>query len=56
MARSLTIQHEERATTSPLLTGFLLLAAAWLLLAALFGADAYSADAPTAAPSTVASE
>lgn len=48
MARSLTVQHEERATTSPLLTGFLLLAAAWLMLAAMFGADAYSSDAPVA--------
>ncbi len=30
MARSLTIQHEEHARTSPLFTGFLLLSVAWL--------------------------
>lgn len=43
MARSLTITKEENATTSPLLTGFLLLAVAWLLASALFGAPADAA-------------
>ena len=37
MARSLTIKHEENATTSPLLTGFLLFAMGWLLLTAMAG-------------------
>jgi hypothetical protein len=40
MARSLTIQHEETATTSPLFTGFLLLSVAWLLASALTSGDA----------------
>jgi hypothetical protein len=40
MARSLTIKHEETATTSPLFTGFLLLSVAWLLASALTSGDA----------------
>jgi hypothetical protein len=40
MARSLTITHEETATTSPLFTGFLLLSVAWLLASALTSGDA----------------
>lgn len=40
MARSLTIKHEESASTSPLLTGFLLIAVGWLLAAMLFGGQA----------------
>lgn len=43
MARSLTITRESKASTSPLMTGFLLLAVAWLLLSALFGAPADAA-------------
>ena len=34
MARSLTIKHEEKPATSPLFTGFLLIAIAWLGLSA----------------------
>jgi hypothetical protein len=53
MARSLTIKHEETATTSPLLTGFLVFAMAWLLVTAVSGyasdiGDAPDADVPTA--------
>ncbi len=48
MARSLTVKHEEQASTSPLLTGFLLISALWLLLSAAFGV---AADASLAAPS-----
>jgi len=44
MARSLTIKPEEGASTSPLLTGFLLFAVAWLLLAAVAG---YAGDVGT---------
>lgn len=40
MARSLTIKHEETATTSPLFTGFLVLSVIWLLASALAGGDA----------------
>ena len=47
MARSLTVKHEENASTSPLLTGFLLIAAAWLVLSALGGVEA---DASETAP------
>lgn len=52
MARSLTIQHEERATTSPLFTGFLLLAISVLALSAFAGIPADNAPAPdvTVAP------
>ncbi len=35
MARSLTIQHEETPSTSPLLTGFLLFVVAWMMTAAV---------------------
>ena len=35
MARSLTVRHEETPSTNPLLTWFLVLAAAVLLLSAL---------------------
>lgn len=47
MARSLTVKHEENASTSPLLTGFLLIAAGWLLLSAMFTPEA---DASEPAP------
>ena len=50
MARSLTVKHEENASTSPLLTGFLLLAAGWLVMSAMFSAEAdASVPAPDAA-------
>ena len=38
MARSLTIKPEENPTTSPLLTGFLVLGVGWLVLTMIFGA------------------
>lgn len=47
MARSLTVKHEENASVSPLLIGFLLIAAGWLLLSALFASEA---DASVSAP------
>ena len=37
MARTLTVKQEEKPTTSPLLTGFLLLAVVWMVLTALLG-------------------
>lgn len=51
MARSLTVRHEEAATTSSLFTGFLLLALACLLLSALTwpaAPDAHAEPAPQA--------
>jgi len=56
MARSLTIKHEEGNTTSPLLTGFLLFAAAWLLLTAVSGyaGDISGAPVPDAMAPIVA--
>lgn len=53
MARSLTVQHEENPSTSPLLTGFLLFAVAWLVLGT-FLAGAAEAEADTAAADVVA--
>lgn len=52
MARSLTVKHEEHATTSRLFTGFLLLSVAWMLASA-FGAGA-TADAIDPGPSVQA--
>jgi len=37
MARSLTVKHEENVPTSPLFTGFLLLAMAWMMLGVVLG-------------------
>jgi hypothetical protein len=37
MARSLQVKQEETTSTSPLLTGFLLIAVCWLALSALLG-------------------
>lgn len=49
MARSLTVQHEENVTTSPLLTGFLLFAVAWMIIGAVVAAkDAGAAPVPPA--------
>lgn len=53
MARSLQIQPEENPSTSPLLTGFLVIAVGWLLLTALFSAptvDAAEVDATAPHP------
>lgn len=43
VARSLTVQHEENVSTSPLFTGFLLFAVAWLLIGGVIAAQL---DAP----------
>ena len=47
MARSLTIKHEETASTSWIMTGFLALAFGWLAATAIF---ASTADANAIAP------
>lgn len=44
MARSLVIKHEEKPSTSPLLTAFLLLAFAWLAASAIAAASSDSAS------------
>lgn len=44
MARSLTIQQEESAATSPLFTGFLVLSVLVLLFGALAGASSEGAS------------
>ena len=49
MARSLTVKHEETASTNPLLTVFLLIAVGWMTLAAITG---YAADRAAPAPAT----
>lgn len=47
MARSLTVEHEEHVTTSPLLTGFLIFAVFWLAIAGIVAGSAEAdADAP----------
>ncbi len=48
MARSLTVKPEETVSTSPLFTGFLLLAIGWMLLAAFSNPGAPEGDATTA--------
>ncbi len=40
MARSLTVKHEEKPSTTPLFTAFLLLACAWMAATALSAASA----------------
>ncbi len=51
MARSLQVKHEEKAATSSLLNGFILVALAWLIGSALFSGAAESATTlPAAAP------
>ena len=47
MARSLTVNHDEKPATSALFTGFLVLAIGWLLLSTFTGAnEADAAPAP----------
>ena len=48
MARSLNITHEETASTSWIMTGFLALAFGWLIVTAIFAA---TADATPSQPS-----
>ncbi len=50
MARSLTIKHEETASTSWIMTGFLALAFGWLAATAIFASTA-DATSPQASPS-----
>ena len=50
MARSLQIVHEESPSTTPLLTGFLVIAALVLLAGAFGGAITDSAATETPAP------
>ena len=49
MARSLTIKHEETASTSWIMTGFLALAFGWLAVTAIFAATADATPTHTAA-------
>ena len=49
MARSLTIKHEETASTSWIMTGFLALAFGWLAVTAIFAATADANPTHTAA-------
>lgn len=49
MARSLTIKHEEKPTTSSLLNLFLLLAVGWMAVTALVASTADASPAPPAA-------
>ncbi len=46
MARSLTVKHEEKAGTSPLLNAFLILALAWMIGGALIANAAPAVDVP----------
>jgi len=48
MARSLTVSHTEKPTTSPLFNAFILLALGWMALAAITSSSA-DAEAPTPA-------
>ncbi|MCB9663722.1 MAG: hypothetical protein H6732_06400 [Alphaproteobacteria bacterium] len=52
MARSLTVQPEEQASRSALLTGFLIFAVAWLAVGAMAAAVG---DTAVATPDTQAS-
>jgi hypothetical protein len=46
MARSLTVKHEEKLGTSPLLNAFLVLALAWMFGGALIANAAPATDTP----------
>lgn len=50
MARSLVVKHEETASTTPLLTGFLLFFAVWLLAGAVATATTPEPDRTVAMP------
>ena len=54
MARSLTITPEDNPTTSPLLTGFLVIGVGVLLLTTLVGAASVTGEAPADAAPIVA--
>ena len=49
MARSLTLHQEETASTTPLLTGFLILSIALLVIGAMFGSFSSAAVVTEAA-------
>lgn len=51
MARSLTVQHEENVTTSPLMWGFLAFAVLWMVAGSLVAASSV-ADAAMPDPIT----
>lgn len=53
MARSLVVNHTEEPSTSPLFTGFLFLAVAWMFLAQIVGATDPVAEAEAAVPPVV---
>lgn len=53
MARSLTVKPEDTASTSPLFTGFLLLAIGWMLLAAFTNPGTSEAEDGTTADQVV---
>ncbi len=53
MARSLTVNHDEKPSTTPLFTAFLVLAIGWLAAATLFNSGA-DAEAPAEAVQAVA--
>lgn len=49
MARSLTIKHDEKPSTSSLLNIFLLLAVGWMAITALVASTADASTAPVTA-------
>jgi hypothetical protein len=54
MARSLTVNHDEKPSTNPLLTVFLLLAAGILVLSAVFTAEETRAEGAASNPTVQA--
>lgn len=53
MARSLTVKHEEKPSTSPLFTAFLLLACAWMAATALSAASAEETTGSLPSPGVI---
>ena len=53
MARSLTVKHEEKPSTTPLFTAFLLLACAWMAATAFSAASAEESAAPLPFPAAI---